>query len=170
VKKDFQDFIQSQESPAKKLDRSVIGLIKQELDPNPWIVFSKLALVQGFIGLITMLFCPQFEFSLTANHGLFHFFHHHFGEQGCMVACGSVFLGTGAIFASYLLNAGEVRKIKESAFLYYSSIAGLSVALFLMAGAQIYFNLVIFWLAGSILSGIGLFKLNEIIRHRIAIA
>ena len=112
-----------------------------------------------------MLFCPQFSFSLTNNYDAFHYFHHTFGAQICMLICGTIFLGTGAIFASYLLSEGEFNKVKASPFLYYTALSIIAVSIFMLFGAEVYFSLLIFWFIGATLSGALLFKVNGLIRY-----
>lgn len=81
-----------------------------------------------------------------------------------MILCGAIFLGSGAIFASYLLKESEVNKIKNSRLLYYMSLSIIAVTTFMVFGAEVYLNLLVFWLIGAIGGGIGLFEINRIIR------
>lgn len=167
MKNDYKDFLQGDQRTTKQMDQKVLNFIQSELNPEHKTVFLKLATIQGFIGFITMLFCPQFDFSLTNNYELFHFFHHTFGAEACMVFCGSIFLGSGAIFASYLLKEGEIKKIKSSRFLYYMSLSIIAVSIFMIFGAKIYLNLLLFWLVGSIGGGMIFFELNRLIREQV---
>lgn len=167
MNKDYNDFLKSNNTPPKHLDSSILDMINAELNPSHKVVFGKLVMVQGFIGLITMLFCPQFNLSLTNNYDLFHYFHKTFGHQVCMVICGSIFLGSGAIFASYILKERELNKIKNSRFLYYVVLSIIAVTVFLAFGAEIYLNLVIFWLLGAVIGGMFAFEVNRIIRTQL---
>ena len=167
-KKDFLSFVHNQDHhPSEELNHKVLNYIKNELSPSHKSVFIKLVTIQGFIGFLTLLLCPQFNFSLTNSYELFHFFHHKFGEYICMAICGSIFVGSGAIFASYLLKPTEVKKIKDSKILYYLSISSLSLSSFLLAGADIYLHLAAFWFIGATLSGIFFFEINRHIRIRL---
>ena len=124
--KDYTNFINSKNlAPPSELDHKILNLVQVDLDPGHAIVFLKLISIQGLIGVLTMLFCPQFNFSLTNNYDLFHYFHHTFGASICMVLCGLIFVGSGAIFASYTLSNNEINKIKESRFLYFISVLHL---------------------------------------------
>ncbi|MDB9787079.1 hypothetical protein OAB57_03155, partial [Bacteriovoracaceae bacterium] len=107
---DFQDFLSSKESsPSVTLSKKISSYVKKDLDPSHKTIFLKLILVQAFMGGITLIFCPQFNFSLTNNYELFHFFHRQFGMYICSAICGGIFIGSGAIFASYILKTSEVR-------------------------------------------------------------
>ena len=113
-KKDFQDFLNSKGvNPPNELSNKILSFVQADLNPSHKVVFFKLLLIQAFIGFLTLAFCPQFNFSLTNSFDLFHYFHHKFGENICMAICGSIFIGSGAVFAAYLLKSAEIRKIKE---------------------------------------------------------
>lgn len=161
---DYNDFLKDVSKAPQRLDQIVLNNVHTDLNPGHMVVFFKLTLIQGFIGLVTMLFCPQFNFSLTNNYDLFHYFHLNFGHSICMILCGSIFLGSGAIFASYVLTQGEVNKIKSSRFLYYTGLSIIAVSSFMLFGAEIYLNLLTYWLCGAIGGGILAFELNRIAR------
>lgn len=161
--KDFRDFIQTKTSPSTELDQRVLSFVSEDLNPSHQKVFFKLTAVQGFIGFLTMLFCPQFNFSLTNNYDLFHYFHMNYGHQVCMVLCGSIFLGSGAIFANIILSQGEINTIRKSRFLYYSALSIVAVSTFMLFGAEVYINMVTFWLIGAIGGGMLLFELNRLL-------
>ncbi len=167
---DFQDFIKdSSKSPSKEISNSVLAKIQKELDPSPWSVFTKLLTIQAFIGVITMLFCPQFTLSLTNNHKAYHYFHYNFGEQICMLICGSIFIGTGAVFASFILKSPEVSKIRDSKFLYFFSLCSIALLVFMLSGAELYLKLTSFWLIGAYISGLILFELGSFIRIQLSV-
>jgi len=153
--KDYQDFLSSKGSqPSKYLDNRILGFIHEDLNPNSKIVFSKLVTIQLLIGALTLLFCPQFNLSLTNNHELFHYFHHNFGEYICMIICGSIFMGTGAVFASTILSINEIKLIRSKEFLFYPTLSILILPMFLIFGAEMYLNLTLFWLIGTTISGV----------------
>jgi hypothetical protein len=165
--KDFKDFINSPtQLPPESLNRHIQGLVKKDLNPDFKVVFFKLFSIQAFIGILTMLFCPQFEMSLTNQDQLFHYFHHTFGVYGCFAVCGVLFIGTGAIFASHLLNINEVRKVRSHRILYYFSLTGLAVSFFLFLGAQVYFEMLAAWMFGAIVGGVSLFEFNCVLRDK----
>lgn len=164
MNKDYNDFLHETKKTNSSLDKSVLDMVHLDLNPSHKVVFFKLTLVQGFIGFLTLLFCPQFNFSLTNNYDLFHYFHTNFGHAICMIICGSIFLGSGAVFASYILTQGEVNKIRNSRFLYYTGLSILAVSSFMLFGAEIYLNLLSYWLLGAIGGGMTLFELNRLVR------
>jgi hypothetical protein len=167
-KNDFQAFMNSQGlSPSEKLNDKILNFVKADLDPSHKMVFLKLLGIQAFIGFLTLTFCPQFKLSLTNKHDLFHYFHHNFGESICMIICGSIFIGSGALFAAYLLKSNEIKKIRESRLLYYTSISIVALSVFFLLGSDIYLKLTFFWFSGSTIGGIIMFETNRFIRKEI---
>lgn len=159
--KDFKDFLENESpSPSENINESMISFVRSELDPSHQQVFLKFGLIQGFVGFVTMLFCPQFNMSLTNNYKLFHYFHHNFGEVVCMLFCSTIFIGTGAIFAASILSRDEIRKIRNSRFLYFTALTGMFISLFLIFGAKIYFTMTSYWAIGAIVSGMIFFELT----------
>lgn len=167
--KDYNDFLHETKTTTSRLDKSVLEMVHRDLDPDHKIVFLKLTLIQGFIGFLTMLFCPQFNYSLTNNYDLFHFFHQTLGHSACIVICGCIFFGSGALFASYLLTQGEVNRIRSSRFLYYMGLSIVAVSCFMLFGAKIYLNLLFFWLIGAIGGGMVIFELSRILRFQVSL-
>lgn len=158
---DYQSFLDDQSMNTNvKLDNLILNKIKKDLSPSHASVFTKLLAVQAFIGFLTLSFCPQFKLSLTSNFELFHFFHNTFGENICMSICGAIFIGSGSVFASYIMGFGEINKIKESKFLYYTSLSVVFTGAFFVFGASFYLKSLVFWFLGAIFSGIFLLDLN----------
>lgn len=165
MNKDYKDFTNSANSPApKELSTTVLNYISNDLNPEKKVVFAKLVAIQAFIGLITMTFCPQYALSLTASYDLFHYFHHTFGEFICMVICGSIFMGSAAIFACSILKGAELKQIRETRGLYFMALSIISLGAFIVAGADVYSSITFFWLIGTIGSGFIIFELNGILR------
>ncbi|MCP3931546.1 MAG: hypothetical protein GY705_20875 [Bacteroidetes bacterium] len=163
--KDYEDFINSDGiMPPQELDTKIINFVRYDLNPDMKIVFSKLLGIQAFVGVLTLLFCPQFELSLTNNHDLYHYFHYTFGTYGCFAICGALFIGSGAIFASYLLKKSEVKKIRSNKSLCYLAISLIAVSLFILFGAEIYLAAALAWLIGAILGGLLMVEINGFFR------
>jgi hypothetical protein len=166
--KDFLDFMNSKGvNPPEELSNRILNFVKADLDPSHKTVFSKLLGIQAFIGALTLTFCPQFSLSLTNNYELFHYFHHKFGENICMAICGSIFIGSGALFAAYILKSSEVRKIKESRILYYTSISIIALSSFIILGPEVYLSLALYWLVGATIGGLSVFELSRVVRRHV---
>lgn len=158
---DYNDFLQGNKESPTKLDCEITEMVFKDMIPDHKILFLKLTLIQGFIGFLTLTFCPQFNFSLTNNYELFHYFHHTFGHSVCMIICGAIFLGSGALFAKMILSSSEIESIRKSKFLYYMGLSILALATFMILGAKIYLHLVLYWLVGAIFGGILILELSH---------
>ena len=84
-----------------------------------------------------------------------------------MAICGSIFIGSGAVFAAHLLKSSEIKKIKESRLLYYTSISIIALSSFFLFGSNIYLTLAAYWLVGSTIGGLTVFELSRLIRREI---
>jgi len=165
-KQDFQTFKENySEAPSEKISNDLKDIIFKDLNPSKKIVFLKLLIIQGSIGLMTLAFCPQFSLSLTNNYELFHYFHHNFGEVVCMLICGTIFMGSGALIAAYILSLAEIRVIKQSRILFNLATTGMLISILLIFGATIYINLLVFWIIGAVVSSIILFEINSSIKQ-----
>jgi len=161
MNRDFKDFIlNNQIKPSTKMDETILSFVKKDLAYDKKTIFIKLVLIQSFIGLLTLLFCPQFQLSLTNSHELFHYFHYTFGENICMMICGSIFIGSGALFAGAVLNLRELRIINESKLLSYVLISAFALSIFSIINTELYLTLSLFWLVGASLAGIMMFSIG----------
>lgn len=154
-------------SPHPALSNRVLSLIKKDLNPRHKMIFLKLIFIKSFVGFLTLTFCPQFNFSLTNNYELFHYFHHNFGNNICSFLCGSIFIGSGASFSAYLLKRSEIEKVYNSEIFYFLFLTLIASLIFGLLGKEVYFLVSLFWFFGAFLGGLFLFKANKIIRFQI---
>ena len=135
--------------------------IHADLNPSAAGTFLKLAAVVAVTGMVSLLFCPQFGLSFTHNRvGLMHYFMT-LGPYFCMAACGTVFLGSGALLASIALTSAEVRLIRRNRMLYFPALAAAALGLFVCAGAQALVLMAGYWFVGSALGSIAVFELGN---------
>lgn len=162
---DYHDFVAHENMlPSKHTRSAILDYVKADLHPSPIVIFGKLLVMQVVMGLLTLLFCPQFGFSPTNGIEVFHYIHHNYGESVCMIICGAIFMTPGAIFASYVLKTGEAKKIKAAGSLYHLAIA--AVAVFIL-GANIFSQPTLFWLIGASMAAMTMFDLNLALRPHI---
>ena len=171
-KKDQRDFLnflnsKSENYSSEKISQKILTYVRNELNPTHVLVFSKLLGTQALVGFLTLLFCPQFNFSLTNNFNFFHYLYNSFGENVCAAICGSIFIGSGAQLAAYALKEGEIRKIKEFKLIYYFAITSIALMVFAGLRAELHLNLVLFWFVGAIVAGITLFEANRFFRFKV---
>ena len=168
INKEFEEFrVNRNVNSPVKISEKLLDHVRNEMNPSHLSIFGKLVCIQGVIGVLTLLFCPQFDLSLTNNYDLFHYFHENYGQNACMAICGAIFIGSGAIFAAHTLSLGEIAVIKESKFLYYSAISLFAVACLMIFGADVYLQLAIFWLIGANIAGTVFFEINRHLRLQI---
>lgn len=165
LNKDFSDFCKEDELKApKSFQAHLFSTIKAELQPTTKSIFVKLFSVQAFVGIISLIFCPQFSFSLTNNNQVFHFFHKFFGYYACVSICAGLFMGLGALCAAQILTSEEIKKVKAAKVYYYLSISSLMVLSFFFLGAEVYLDIAGFWLLGALLGGLAMLKVGDLAR------
>ncbi|MEW6058413.1 MAG: hypothetical protein AB1540_17565 [Bdellovibrionota bacterium] len=163
---EFQEFMSARETePPQNLSIGILARIRADLSPAAWLVFSKMALIHSVVGTMVLLFCPQFGITILPGMGLMALFMR-FGETACMVGCGAVFLGSSALAASFFLRPEEVKVIRKNKLLQLSSLAMLSIGVFICLGASMVATLGLAWVIGSVVGGLATLELGWIIRSR----
>jgi hypothetical protein len=146
--KEFQEI--EPVSPPKHLGEAILSRVRAELHPSALKVFAKLSSIHFFVAALTLAICPQFGFQIFGEgHGLMGYFMK-FGHYGCMIACGSFFLGSSLLVATLLLKRGEVDVVRRNRFTQLTSLALLSLGFFIMFDPQILGMYALFWLMGSV--------------------
>lgn len=131
---------------------NVLAQIHQELNPTSLKVFGKISLIHFAMGLLTLLFCPQFGISVTSGLGLMPYLMK-FGDSICMLGCGAVFTSLSLFTASLVLKPEEVRVLKQNQILQLATLSTLSLGAFLCIGGEIVFALGLAWILGAIIGG-----------------
>lgn len=155
LEEEFKEFLDEPAfGPPASLSERVLSEVHKKLNPNSWLVFSKLSLVHFFGGLITLSMCPQFGINLLgADLGLIKVFYR-FGTYGCVTACGALFISLTTILALITLRPEEIRKVRQLWFLQIATLSLLSLGVFLMLDADILWSFAIFWIIGGLLGGL----------------
>lgn len=169
--KEYRYFL---ESPRSAPSIDVTSFIKKSLDedlnPRAFKVFSKLFVIHFISGAITLFYCPQFGVSIHGKKSFLLSLFSGFGEYGCMVACGALFLGGTGLVAALLLRSQEIRVIRKSRTLQWALLAFLSLGTFLSvreAEHAIPLSLIAAWVAGALFGGFFTFQLAWFARNRI---
>lgn len=148
---DFREF-QAVEpaSPPKHLSDTILSKVRADLHPSALKVFAKLSGIHFFVAALTLAICPQFGFRFFGDDpGLMGYFMN-LGHYGCMIACGSFFLGSSLLVAAFVLRAEEVRTIRKNWLTQFASLALLSLGFFIMFDTEILAVYALLWLFGSI--------------------
>ncbi|MGK5085415.1 hypothetical protein WDW37_19175 [Bdellovibrionota bacterium FG-1] len=164
----YSEFLNSPEAlpPAARTDQ-ILATVRADLNPSVWRVFSKLGVIQLLVGALVLLFCPQFGISLFPGMGLMALFMR-FGEAGCMVGCGSVFLGASGLIGSAVLRSEEIRVIRNSRVLQLSVMTLLSAGVFVCLSGERVLTLGLAWVLGGLLGGVLSFELGRVVRLKLA--
>jgi hypothetical protein len=170
MNRDYEEFKQLEPMlPPKSVSESLLARVCADLHPSAWKVFSKLALIHFFTALGTLSLCPQFGWRLFGDGmGLMQYFSG-LGDTGCGVACGSLFLGSSLLIATFLLRPEEVRRLRKNRVLELGALTLLSLGFFVMIHAEIAIGFLLAWLVGSVLGGIATLELGWVIRLKTSI-
>ena len=150
---DYCDFVTAKADHSEsEMREMVVQYVKSDLRRNHLRIFSKLVMVQVVMGMLTLLFCPQFELSLTNNYELFHYFHHRYGTDICALICGVIFTAPSATFAAYLLDNNDAQTIKTAGIRYHLAIILLSLFVFQLLGADLFNYTTLLWFVAACLA------------------
>lgn len=151
---EFADFLMSEpvEVP-HMITEMIISKIQNELNPSFLQVFIKISSIHLFVGLVTLLFCPQFDISITSQLGLVPYLMQ-FGHEVCTFGCGAIFVGISLLASSFYLKPEEVKVLKRYAFLQLLVLSSLSLGFFVALGAEVILSLGLIWLAGATIGGV----------------
>ena len=164
---EYQEFLHTPERrPPDILHEQLAQHVVRSLQPRPWRAFAKLSLIQVLFASLSLLVCPQFELGFAGPHGLDQVFLHLFGEQFHMVACGALFIGSGALAGPCLLRKSELAILRPAAVPYFLAGSSLALAVLLALGDSHALAAALLWLLGAAGTGVLLFRLALSLRCR----
>ena len=147
---DYCAFVaEGDECVSSSSDDVVLSYVRSDLRRHHRQIFVKFLLVQLVMGLLTLLFCPQFDVSLTSNVELMHYFHYRYGAGICALFCGAIFTAPGAICAAYMFTHVEVQTIKTAGSRYHLAIAALALLVFYVCGADVFSYTTLLWFVAA---------------------
>lgn len=150
--------------PDENIKQKIFRKVKRDLNPSGMEVFTKLSITHFFVAILTLTVCPQFRFRLIGEgEGLLNVFMN-FGEHGCMMACGSFFIGTSIFVAGLIFSNAELRVLRSEKWIFVAMIVFLSLGFFLMLKPSIVFYFSTFWAIGSLFTGVSLIETFWFIR------
>ncbi len=165
---DYTAFLAAKEiPPPPRLTQEILTQVQRDLNPPLWRVFTKLGALQLGVGGIVLMFCPQFGTNLFSGMGLMTPFMR-FGDIGCMIGCGSVFLGASGLLGALIFSTAELGVIRKSRLLQLSSMVLLSGGAFVcLAGDQL-LTLGLAWVFGGLVGGLATMELGWFARKLFA--
>ena len=166
---EFQEFQKSEGTLlSRAISDKVFNIVRSDLNPSPYLVFSKLMGIHFVTALMTLSVFPQFGFRIFGEGmGLMHYFMN-LGQHGCLVACGAFFTGTSLLMAGLILRGEELRVIRKNRFLELGAITLLSLGFFIMLDAEIIFGLTLAWFLGAMMGSLVTLELVWGLRFKVA--
>lgn len=163
---EFESFVNTEiEVPSASVSRKILAKVKSDLEFMPGRFFVKILTAHGISGVVSLFVCQQFGIQWGNHKTLYSLFHSHLGHEGCMVACGALFMAAGSLTLAPFLSEGEARWFRMNAFVLSSVLA--AVTLFLLSGlgtgADVFSYM--YWLSGATGASYGIVHL--IARFRI---
>ncbi len=144
----------------------ILNKVKLDLHPPAIQVFLRVLFIQVLVGLITLLFCPQFGISLTSSRGIMPSLMT-YGEGVCMFGCGAFFTALSLFAASFALQPEEVRTFKHHEVLQLFSLSTLSLGAFICVGGEVVLTLGLIWLLGAVFGGALTLETGWALRQRL---
>lgn len=163
--KDYREFMEAEPiNPPREVREHIFSLVHRDLNPNPWLIFSKLSLIHLAMGLVTLSLCPQFGVRIFGEGlGVMRFFLP-FGTYGCIALCGAFFVGASLFASSIILRPEELRVLRGHRLLQISALTFLSLGALVMLEAEVLLAFALAWIIGSILGGIAMLELGRYLR------
>ena len=166
-KNEFDQFIASNEEfPPPAISERILVEVRKDLNPSPFVVFSKLVAIHSLTALVTLSVCPQFGFRILGDGmGLMRIFMS-LGRYGCLIACGAFFTGSSLLLAATLLKVEEVRVLRKYRVTELGSLALLSLGFFIMRDAELFLGLTFSWLFGAWIGSLISLEIGWSLRRR----
>ena len=150
--REFNEFCD--ESSNVEAPSHLFNSIRAKLFPNPWKVFSKITIIHGIVGFLSLGICNQFGLNpFNTAYSLSDLFMKTAGHNFCMLACGILFISTTYLFSNIFLTFEEFESIRKYEWLQLGVLSLASLASFYFFGAELVGTFVGLWLLGAVLGG-----------------
>lgn len=151
----YQEFINGNEHAPTELNNKVYDEIKSLLNPNSFVVFSKVLGIHFAVGFLSLSVCHQFGINpFNTKRSLADWMMDIGGHHFCMVGCGVLFLGLSILAAGIFLTIEEVNALKRTQYLQTLVLGLISLGIFVSFGAEFAFGIAMLWLIGGLAGGV----------------
>ena len=165
--RDFNEFMSTPSTPVPpSLFQKIRDVVYKDLNPSAWMIFVKLIGIHAVVGSLSLLLCAQFGMGPSYGGKVFMSLTMQFGETGCMLFCGALFVGLSLLVGGLVLTLPEVKVLRRTEFLQVLALGILSMGAFLCFGADVVTGLSLFWLMGSLLGGVVMTELSWRLRTK----
>ncbi len=162
---EFADFVETEQvAPGKQLDKSVLGRVRNDLQPAWWKVYGKITLVEVTAGLATLTICPQFGLGFGQHKQFLHALHSSTSPAVFYLLCGLFFVTLGAILGGLILNRAEILAVGNKKYPYFSVYSILAYILLIALSPEVFVVSSLVWVLGALLGN--LLGFSMIIRLR----
>ncbi len=151
---EFEEFLGS-DADHLEIPKTLFEKVKNRLFPNPWIVFSKVALVHAILGFVSLSICNQFGLNpFRTSFSLSDWFMKMGSHHLCMSLCGIFFMASTYVLSNMFLTLEELESFKRHEWLQTGIFSLVSLAAFYFFGAELVTTVTILWLIGAFIGGV----------------
>jgi len=163
---EFAEFIESEQvAPGNQVDQAIFTMVKSDLHPALWKVYTKVTLVEAAAGLLTLTICPQFGLGFGRHNEFLHALHAATPAVVFYLLCGLFFVILGATLSGLVLTRDEIRIVGNSRYLYFSVYSVLAYSTLVVLGAEVFVVSSLVWMLGAILGNVLGFEAVIRLRH-----
>lgn len=153
--KEYESFLKAEEIVVPNdVTEKVFSQMQSLVNPNAWIVFSKILGFHIVVGFLSLSICHQFGINpFGTKQSLDAWFMTIGGHSTCMIFCGVLFVGLSLLSAGYFLTIEEVKVLKRTEFLQTFALGAVSLSIFALVGAELAVTFAGLWLLGALVGG-----------------
>ena len=153
--KDYQEFVNSEETVPTEINNKVYDRIKSLLNPNSLVVFSKILGIHLGVGFLSLSVCHQFGINpFNTERSLADWMMSVGGHHFCMIGCGILFVCLSILAAGNFLTIEEINALKRTQYLQTLVLGLISLGIFISFGAEFAFGIAALWLLGGFAGGL----------------
>lgn len=152
---EYEIFLKSEAAPVPQdVTSGVFHRLKPHLHPSVSRVFVKIMGIHLIVGFLSLSVCHQFGINPFGTiYSLDNWFMKMWGHGTCMVLCGIIFVGASFLTAGLFLSMEEVLALKKQEWTQSFLVAGASLIIFFLAGADLALAFAALWLLGALCGG-----------------
>lgn len=165
---DYEEFKNNSDSIiVPKLSNDFLKKVSFDINPSPYFVFVKILSIHVLSALITLSVCPQFGIRFFGEGpGLMGVFMS-LGDAGCLMACGSFFIGVSTLVSGFFLTRSEMRVFRNTGPLQLIALVTLSLGALIMLDADLFFEWIILaWVFGCFFGGLSMIEFCGYLKNR----
>ncbi|MBC7741822.1 MAG: hypothetical protein H7061_06480 [Bdellovibrionaceae bacterium] len=154
--KEYNEFFDSDGIPVPdNVTENLFTQMKSLLNPSAKLIFLKILSIHIITGFLSLSVCNQFGINpFNTSQSITTWMMAVGGHHLCMVGCGVFFIGLSLMISGYLLTIEEVNALKRTRYLQTFCLIVVSLASFIMVGAEVAISIAALWLLGGFIGGL----------------